>query len=89
MKLDFTYDQVVSICIAGKTYLKLKTGTFLQKKSPAFMDLNHFHDNEVLFGKATPYLDQFNLLPFYQFSSSEDYFLMHWEHQFKKWGVGN
>ena len=25
----------------------------------------------------------------YQFSSSDDYFLMHWEHQFQKWGVGN
>ena len=52
------------------------------------MDLNHFNGNEILFGKATPYLNQFNLLTYYQFSSSDDYFLMHWEHQFPKVGCG-
>lgn len=89
IKLDFTYDQEMSLGIVGNSFLRIKTGTFLQKENLAFMDLNHFHGNEILFGKATPYLNQFNLLPYYQFSSSDDYFLMHWEHQFQKWGVGN
>ena len=51
--------------------------------------MNHFHGNEILFAKTTPYLNQFNLLPYYQYSSSNNYFLFHWEHQFKKWGIGN
>ena len=53
------------------------------------MDYNHFHGNEILLGNKTPYLNQFNLLPYYEFSSSDNYFLIHWEHQFQKWGVGN
>jgi hypothetical protein len=89
LKLDFTYDQNLSLGMVGETHLKIKSGRFLQRESPAFMDLNHFHGNEIIFGKATPYLNQFNLLPFYQFSSSNDYFLMHWEHHFKRWGVSN
>lgn len=89
MKLDFTYDQTLSLGMIGETFLKIKSGRFLQKESPAFMDLNHFHGNEILFGKKTPYLNQFNLLPYYQFSSSNNYFLTHWEHHFKKWGVSN
>ena len=89
MKLDFTYDQEISLGIVGTSFLRIKTGTFIQKETPAFMDFNHFHGNEILLGNNTPYLNQFNLLPYYEFSSSDNYFLIHWEHQFQKWGVGN
>ena len=89
MKMDFTYDQNLFFGVLGETHVKIKSGRFLQSESPAFMDLNHFHGNETVFGKATPYLNQFNLLPYYQFSSSNDYFLMHWEHDFKRWVLGN
>ena len=89
MKLDFTYDQEMSLGIVGTSFLRIKTGTFIQKETPAFMDYNHFHGNEILLGNNTPYLNQFNLLPYYEFSSSDNYFLIHWEHQFQKWGVGN
>jgi len=89
IKLDFSYDQTLSLGLVGETFLKIKTGRFLQKESPAFMDFNHFHGNEIIFGKTTPYLNQFNLLPYYQYSTANDYFLTHWEHRFKKWGVGN
>lgn len=89
VKLDFTYDQKLYFGIVGNTFLKMKTGIFLVKENPAFMDLNHFHGNETFIGKTTPYLNQFNLLTYYQFSSSYDYFLIHLEHQFKKWGVSN
>ena len=89
MKLDFTYDQEMSLGIVGTSFLRIKTGTFIQKETPAFMDYNHFHGNEILLGNKTPYLNQFNLLPYYEFSSSDNYFLIHWEHQFQKWGVGN
>ena len=89
LKLDFTYDQKIDFGIKGYTFLKIKAGTFLKKESPAFSEMNHFHGNEILFAKTTPYLNQFNLLPYYQYSSSNNYFLFHWEHQFKKWGIGN
>tara|TARA_B100001113_G_scaffold211217_1_gene173298 strand:+ start:574 stop:3072 length:2499 start_codon:yes stop_codon:yes gene_type:complete len=89
MKLDFTYDQEMSLGIVGTSFLRIKTGTFIQKETPAFMDFNHFHGNEIILGNSTPYLNQFNLLPYYEFSSSDNYFLIHWEHQFQKWGVGN
>lgn len=60
-----------------------------KKDSPAFSEMNHFYGNEILFAKTNPYLNQFNLMLYYQYSSSNNYFLFHWEHQFKKWGIGN
>ena len=53
------------------------------------MDLNHFNGNEILFWKKPPLPQSIQSATYYQFSSSDDYFLMHWEHQFQKWGVGN
>lgn len=69
--------------LLGYSEIKAEFGTFLSKKQLLFMDLNHFNGNE--FGLAAPIhlMDGFFDLPYYTYSTTDDYFTAHWQHHFQ------
>ena len=86
-KLSLSLRQTISMGTFGESSYALRAGSFFNKEHLAFSDFQHFHGNEIffMFGQS---LNSFQLLPFYERSTMENYATLHWEHGFRKWGVG-
>lgn len=61
----------------------IDSGKFLEQNNIAFMDYKHFYGNQTPIGSQAIYDRQFNLLPYYDFSTNKTYFQYHMEHDFK------
>lgn len=86
-KLDLRLSHKLNFGALGSTRYALQVGGFLQKEKPSFDDLQHFNGNETPIANAT--YRAFNLLPYYERSTAEDYATFHLTHDFYKWGVGS
>ena len=86
-KLDLRLSHKLSLGALGSTQYALQVGGFIQKDNPSFVDLQHFNGNATFFAKTT--YRGFNLLPYYERSTSNDYASFHLTHDFYKWGVGS
>ena len=73
----------------GQSEIALRGGAFITGESPAFSDLTHFHGNETFIAPEATFLNSFNLLPYYHRSTDKPYASLHWEHDFKRWGLGS
>lgn len=69
--------------VFGDGALTVEGGTFLNNNTIYFQDFQHFSGNRVLAlqGGNTP----FQLLDYYTFSQTSQYFQAHWKHDFKGW----
>ncbi|TAD96344.1 MAG: carboxypeptidase-like regulatory domain-containing protein [Bacteroidetes bacterium] len=65
----------------GLTNYQATFGTFLNKKNVPFMDFAHFNTTKTIFSNQM--LNSFFNLPYYQFSTTDDFFEGHLEHHFK------
>lgn len=74
--------QSFNISNKGNFEYNLKTGTFLNSENIAFMDFHHFNGNQF---RATlgNYLNSFNNLPYYDYSTNSNYAELHAQHNFK------
>src|SRR5690606_14526582 len=63
-----------SLKTLGSLYWNLATGGFLNKNSLSIPDLNHINGNQIIL--AAPYLNSFQLAPYYAFSNDADHY---WE----------
>lgn len=61
----------------------LNAGIFLNANDIAFMDYKHFYGNETFIGTTKNYLKNFNLLPYYAYSTNKNFAELHVEHNFK------
>jgi len=70
--------------IGNKGYFSynIKAGKFLNTDDLAFMDYKHFNGNQTHVALDGNYLNSFNLLPYYDFSSKSQYSEMHAQHNF-------
>ena len=75
-------DKRMSIREFGFSQIRLTAGTFLRKKQLYYMDLHHFMTNENTIANLDRYLSLYKLMPHYEYSSSEDYITVHYEHHF-------
>ena len=57
-------------------------GLFLNADHLAFMDYKHFYGNETFLGTTQNYLQNFNLLPYYAYSTNRNFIELHAEHNF-------
>ncbi|MGB8705771.1 MAG: DUF5686 and carboxypeptidase regulatory-like domain-containing protein [Gillisia sp.] len=64
-----------------------KGGTFVNAEDISFLDYQHFNGNQT-FADDAHYLNKFNLLPYYSFSTNKPYFEAHLEHDFQGWILG-
>ncbi|MGB1218113.1 MAG: DUF5686 family protein, partial [Saprospiraceae bacterium] len=81
-------DDDIRIGRAGYSKFNVETGLFLSKKDLSFVDFHHFNGNQVGVTFFSQYMDQFRMLPYYDFSTDKPYFKTHWEHHFDGSALG-
>ncbi len=70
----------IKLGIAGFAEINAEYGTFLSKKNVGIMDLHHFNGNETVLSTEQNFMQGFFQLPFYRFSTTNDYIAAHWQH---------
>ncbi|MGB5943113.1 MAG: DUF5686 and carboxypeptidase regulatory-like domain-containing protein [Leeuwenhoekiella sp.] len=91
--LDFTQlsaraAQGFAIGNKGSLAYRLEGGKFLNGDQISFVDYAHFDGNQTRISSSDRYLNVFNLMPYYDFSTNDSYFEGHLEHNFKGWVLG-
>lgn len=69
----------------GQLGYSINAGTLFGNQDVALVDFQHFAGNETYVGTSSNYLNRFNLLGYYEYSTTEDYMHAHLEHNFKGW----
>ena len=73
----------------GRFNYNIKAGTFLNDAEDiSFVDYQHFNGNQTRIGTEGTYINRFNLLPYYERSTNNNYLEAHAEHDFKGWILG-
>ncbi|MCU0380291.1 MAG: DUF5686 and carboxypeptidase regulatory-like domain-containing protein [Chitinophagaceae bacterium] len=77
----FSMEDDLNFKLAGEMKYRLVLGGFLSTTRVELPDYQHFNGNRVL--NATPYLNSFQLAPYYDRSNMDDFFaIAHLEHHF-------
>lgn len=87
-RFELQVDQSVSMKSKGELQYNLKGGAFLSGRGISFADYKHFNGNQTRIGTSSNYMNVFNLMPYYHFSTNKSYFEGHLEHDFKGWILG-
>ena len=92
---DYNFDhfnirlrQNINLKTTGILKYNLSTGTFFENKDLAFTDYKHFNGNLTHVNTKGNYLSSFKNLAYYDFSTSNNYFEYHIEHDFKGYILG-
>lgn len=78
--LDFKVNYYLDLADKGKLGLSSSAGTFIDGGDINFIDFRHFNGNQTKIGTTSSYLEVFNILPYYQLSTNDDYFMAHAEY---------
>ena len=78
IRLDLTKD--LGLGMLGNSKFRISTGRFLSDSNVEFPDFAHFRGNET--DVRSRRFDQFGLMPYYKFSTTNPYVEGHWEHDF-------
>jgi len=92
---DYNFDhfnvrlrQNINLKTTGILKYNLSTGTFFENKDLAFTDYKHFNGNLTHVNTKGNYLSSFKNVGYYDFSTSNNYFEYHLEHDFKGYILG-
>ncbi|WP_416443001.1 DUF5686 and carboxypeptidase regulatory-like domain-containing protein [Leeuwenhoekiella sp. A16] len=80
--------QQIDVANKGSFSYSLKGGTFTHGDNISFVDYKHFSGNQTHVNLNSDYLQRFNLLPYYDFSTNKSYFEGHIQHNFKGFILG-
>ncbi|WP_233266193.1 DUF5686 family protein [Myroides fluvii] len=67
----------------GALYTGISIGQFFEQNQIPFTDFKHFNGNQTFIGSTAIYNKQFNLLPYYAYSTNKSYVEFHLEHDFR------
>ncbi|MGG5506939.1 MULTISPECIES: DUF5686 family protein [unclassified Myroides] len=67
----------------GELYTGISLGQFFEQNKIPFTDYKHFNGNQTFIGSSAIYDKQFNLLPYYEYSTNKSYIEFHMEHDFR------
>ena len=67
----------------GELYTGISIGQFFEQNQIPFTDYKHFNGNQTFIGSSSIYNKQFNLLPYYSYSTNKSYVEFHLEHDFR------
>lgn len=81
--LDFTFKHKFRLGVRGLINFKANAGTFINRQKLGFADFKHFMGNRIAIVTADP-VGSFRLLPYYDFSTREEYASVHLHYQFRK-----
>lgn len=87
-QMSATINQTVPLGNKGASRYNITGSTFLNGDDIAFVDYQHFNGNQTRVGTSGNYMNVFNLLPYYEFSTNKSYIQGHFEHDFKGWVLG-
>ena len=77
----FSMEDNLNLKLAGEFRYRVVIGGFIGKSKVELPDYQHFNGNRVL--TATPYLNSFQLAPYYENSNVDNFFsIIHIEHRF-------
>jgi len=80
-KWRFDISDDLDLKLGGNFKYRLAVGGFIKRDSVPVTDYTHFNGNRVFL--STPYLSSFQLLPYYQYSNTEHFYVEgHIEHHF-------
>lgn len=92
---DYNFDhlnvrlrQNINLKTTGILKYNLSAGTFFENKDLAFTDYKHFNGNLTHVNTKGNYLSSFKNMGYYDFSTSNNYFEYHLEHDFKWYILG-
>jgi len=87
---DYEYDFAAARITWNETFgnkgdfgINVKGGKFFNADNISFIDYKHFNGNQTHVGTDQKYLNVFNLLPYYTYSTNDAYVETHIEHNFK------
>ena len=86
MNFDFVQVRVedeMSFGLVGKSNYAVAGGAFLNDDALTFVDFKHFAGNQTSLSQVGKTM-KFELLPFYQFSTTKPFFEAHYEHHFNE-----
>jgi Family of unknown function (DUF5686)/CarboxypepD_reg-like domain len=75
--------QNVALGNKGAVAINATVGKFFNAKEISFVDYKHFNGNQTHIGQSDRYLNQFNLLPYYERSTNDAFFELHSEYDDK------
>ena len=78
--VDIRQDRI-PMGLFGHSAFVIRAGTFLNKQTLYYTDYNHFYGNEGTTSDPT-YVGVFHFLPFYTFSTNENFIELHYQHNF-------
>ncbi len=91
---DYNFNQVraalmqtIKLGNKGNFGYTLKAGAFLNDNEISYLDYQHFNGNQTRIGSSS-YLNKFNLLPYYELSTKNNYLEAHAEQDFQGWILG-
>ncbi len=91
---EYNFDQIrvaliqtIQLGNKGNFGYTVKGGAFLNDKEISFLDYQHFTGNQTRIGNGS-YLNKFNLLPYYELSTKNNYLELHAEQDFQGWILG-
>lgn len=82
VRLDENY---LSLGVIGALAFSVEAGKFINQNRLQFMDFRHFLGNQTVFGNPERYGSSFLLLPYYEYSTAEQYVQGHFQHDFNGW----
>lgn len=92
---DYNFDQIkimatqeLDLKNKGDLSYSLKAGKFFHGEHMSLVDYKHFNGNQTRIGTSSSYLNKYNLLPYYAFSTNDQYAEAHLEHNFQGWVLG-
>jgi hypothetical protein len=74
--------------VLGRFDFNVEAGTFLNQAALQFMDYRHFPGNQTILGNPDRYRNSFLRLPYYEYSTTNDYVQAHVQHTFDGWMLG-
>lgn len=86
--LSVRIQQNINLKTKGIFSYNLIGGTFFNSKSVSFIDHKHFNGNLTHINTKGNYMSSFKNMAYYDYSTSNDYFEYHIEHDFKGYVLG-
>lgn len=75
--------QNVNLNNKGRFVYNIKAGTFIDGDDISFVDYKHFNGNQTHISSEDMYVTNYNLMPYYTFSTNTSYLEAHLEHNFQ------
>lgn len=81
--INIRIEDDMQLGLVGTSSYAIGIGTFLNDNALTFVDLQHFSGNQTSFSQIGKKM-RFELLPFYEFSTSKSFLQAHYEHHFNE-----